>query len=148
MVYIPSSPETPAPPVATPDDRSAELWINRLNTKAFIEADPISLSLTRSGSVRTPGGGIKRQGAAQTPLQTFKLIMQSPAGGSIEQRTEDGTERRVEYVLLGEWDADVQTGDFWNDERGQRWEVTAIIPRNGYELRAVVEAHGDALTGG
>lgn len=124
-----------------------ELRIYRLNTKAFIDADPISLVLRTRGSSRTPSGGVALQETAPRPEQTFKLIMQSPAGGSIEQRTEDGTERRVEYVLLGEWDAQVEIGDFWDDDRGMRWEVTAIIPTNEYETRAVVEAR-DPRVGG
>lgn len=125
-----------------------ELAIYRFNTTAFIAADPLNLTLTPRGSSRTPSGGIALQGADARPVQTFKLIMQSPAGGSIEQRTDDGTERRVEYVLLGEWDAAIDVGDFWDDDHGQRWEVTALIPDNGYEKRAVVEVRGKYLVGG
>ena len=128
--------------------RAEELRTQRKNTKAFIDADPLRLTLTPRGSVRTSSGAYAQEAQPERPLQTFKLIMQSPAGSSIEQRTEDGTERQVDYILLGEWDAEVQPGDYWNDESGQRWEVKAIVPRNGYETRAVVEAHGKELTGG
>lgn len=146
MVYVPVAPAD-APPV-TIWTLTEELRINRINTSAFIASDPISVSLQTRGSVRTPSGAYDRERAAERPGQTFKLIMQSPAGGSIEQRTEDGTERQVDYILLGEWDAEIEVGDYWDDNRGQRWEVKAIIPRNGYETRAVVEAHGKYLTGG
>jgi hypothetical protein len=78
----------------------------------------------------------------------FKLIMQSPAGSAIEQRTEDGTERQVDFVLLGEWNAVIAVGDWWEDGLGNRWEVRALIPGNNYESRAVVEAHGKILEGG
>jgi hypothetical protein len=125
-----------------------ELRINRINTAAFIAADALSLTLQVRGSVRTPSGAYASEAQPERPEQTFKLIMQSPAGSSIEQRTEDGTERQVDYILLGEWDAEVEVGDYWDDEDDQRWEVKAIIPRNGYETRAVVEAHGKDLYGG
>lgn len=125
-----------------------ELRVNRINTKRFIDADPIILTLTTRGSLRTASGAYAHEAAAERPEQTFKLIMQSPAGGSIEQRTDDGTERQVDYILLGEWNAEIAIGDYWEDERGQRWEVKALVPTNGYETRAVVEAHGKILTGG
>ena len=128
--------------------RAEELRTQRKNTTAFIAADPLTLRLTPRASARTPSGAYAAQGRPERPLQTFKLIMQSPAGSSIEQRTEDGTERQVDYILLGEWDAEVEPGDYWDDDLGQRWEVKAIVPRNGYETRAVVEAHGKDLTGG
>jgi hypothetical protein len=125
-----------------------ELRVNRINTKAFIDADPLSLILQTRGSSRTASGAYAQETADERPEQVFKLIMQSPAGGSIEQRTEDGTERQVDFILLGEWDAQVAVGDYWDDEKDQRWEVKAIVPRNGYETRAVVEAHGKELYGG
>lgn len=125
-----------------------ELHFNRLNTQAFIKADPISLVLQTRGSVRTPSGAVAHEAGAPRPEQTFKLIMQSPAGNSIEQRLPDGTERQVDFVLLGEWDAQVDVGDWWEDDAGRRYEVRAVIPRNGYETRAVVEAHGSNLEGG
>lgn len=127
---------------------AVELATHRVNTRAFIAADPLRIALQVRGSARTPSGALARERQSERPLQTFKLIMQSPAGSSIEQRTEDGTERQVDYILLGEWDAQVAVGDYWDDAAGQRWEVVALVPRNGYETRAVVEAHGKDLTGG
>ncbi len=125
-----------------------ELRVNRINTKAFIDADPILVVLRTRVVTRTPSGGTTlAEGVPRNP-QWFKLVMQSPAGGSIEQRTEDGTERQVDYQLIGEWDAQVAIGDWWDDPRDQRWEVKAIIPANHYEVRAVVEAHGKVLEGG
>ena len=146
MVYVPTTPaEAPPIPVWA---LTEELKVNRANTRAFIASDPLTLTLQVRGSARTPSGAFAHERQSERPPQTFKLIMQSPAGGSIEQRTEDGTERQVDYILLGEWDAEIEPGDYWDDEFGQRWEVKAIVPRNGYETRAVVEAHGKELTGG
>lgn len=146
MVYVPTTPaEAPPIPVWT---LTEELKLNRANTLAFIAADPLTLTLQVRGSARTASGAYAWEGQAERQPQAFKLILQSPAGGSIEQRTEDGTERQVDYILLGAWDAQIAVSDYWDDEAGQRWEVKAIVPRNGYETRAVVEAHGKDLTGG
>lgn len=125
-----------------------ELKVNRANTLAFIAADPISLTLQVRGSERTASGAFDSERQSERAVQSFKLIMQSPAGSSIEQRTEDGTERQVDFILLGAWDAVVEVGDYWEDGLGNRHEVKAIVPRNGYETRAVVEAHGKYLAGG
>jgi len=138
----------PDPPPSSPTARAVELGINRLNTAAFIAADPLILTLTPRIASRAPTGGVITQNGPERAPQTFKLIMQSPAGNSIEQRTDDGTERQVDFILLGEWDAEVAVGDWWDDENGNRWEVRAIVPTNHYETRAVVEAHGKVLEGG
>lgn len=119
-----------------------ELWVQRKNTHWYIEADPVDIALSRRATARTALGGMTKSFVRQVPTQRFKLIMQSPAGASIEQRTDDGTERRVDYVLLGEWDADVEIGDYWDDVTGERWEVTSQIPYNNYEKRYNVEAYG------
>lgn len=133
-------PSTPLPPQTS--DLDYELKIQRKITHAFIRAEPVDIGLSRRTESRTALGGILKNFARQLPTQTFKIIMQSPAGASIEQRTDDGTERRVDYVLLGEWDADVQIGDYWDDASGERNEVTSMIPYNGYEVRANVEGYG------
>jgi hypothetical protein len=125
-----------------------ELQMNRKNTKAFIAADPVVVTLQTRTPVRSAiGGWITEEGEPRAP-QTFKLIMQSPAGGSLEQRTEDGTEREVDFILLGLWDAEIDIGDWWEDENDNIWEVRALVPSNGYETRAVIEAHGKHMDGG
>lgn len=139
-------PTTPAEPTtATPN---TELLVQRKITHAFIRAEPVDLGLSRRAETRTPGGGVDRNFVRQLPTQTFKIIMISPAGGSIEQRAEDGTERRTDFVLLGEWNADVAIGDYWDDSTGQRWEIQSLIPYNGYEVRANVASYGRRPLGG
>lgn len=134
--------------ITTPDDLSMENRINRLNTSEFIAADPVYVALRTRGSTRTASGAFDRQMGAQRPQQRFKLIMQSPAGGSIEATADDGITRRVDYVLLGEWDCVFEVGDYWDDNANRRYEITAIIAENPYERRAVVVGYGNALEGG
>jgi hypothetical protein len=146
MVFVPYPPvEVPPLPVW---ELTEELRVNRLNTDAFIASDPLRVALRTRGRSRTDSGAFASPAAAERPEQVFKLIMQSPAGSSIEQRTEDGTERQVDFILLGSWNAAIEVGDFWEDDLANRFEVKAVVPRNGYETRAVVEAHGKYLYGG
>ena len=117
------------------------LAFNRANTEAYIATDPVVIALTPRLITRTPSGGFETIDGEPRVGQVFKLVMQSPSGASIEQRTEDGTERRTDFVLIGTFDAIVAPGDYW-DEGSQRYEVTSIIPGNGYEVRANVESYG------
>jgi len=134
--------------IFVPNYQKWELVAYRVSTKEFIKADPIKITLHTRVAARTPTGGVSNTAGSNRPEQTFKLIMQSPAGSSLEQRTEDGTERQVDYILLGEYNAQVDVGDWWEDGNGNVWEVRALVPANGYETRAVVEAHGKSLEGG
>jgi hypothetical protein len=141
MVYIPRElyPESPPLPVF---DLTAELTLNRINTALFIAQSPRRIVLTPRVRVRTAAGGSTTEDQAERPEQVFRLIQQSPSGASIEQRTVDGeTERRIDWVLLGDWDAQVDVGDHW-EEAGIWYEVMSLIPYNGYEVRANVEATG------
>jgi hypothetical protein len=141
-------PQSPAPPENT--NISLELWVQRYNTAQFIDAEPVRIALTPRKEMRTPAGGVETVELPARAAQTFKVIMISPAGGFIEQRNDagGGTERRADFILLGKWDAVVDVGDYWHDEYGQRWEVTSIIPYNGYEVRANVESYGRYPTNG
>lgn len=128
-------------------DRSEEVRLQRLTTRRFIDADPIVVVLTPR--TRTIVGGVaKTVDGTPRPPQTMKLIMQSAAGGSIEQHTGDGTERRTDFQLLGSWDSAGDIGDHWQDSSGQWWEIVAVVPENGYERRFVVESYGKHPTGG
>jgi hypothetical protein len=147
-MYIPSPPDAPPTEVIETAVSPVELEVNRRNTRRFIAADPIFIVLSVGERIRQPGGGYRRVKVGERPQQRFKLIMVSPAGGSIDQLTSDGTERRVDFVLLGEYDAQVAVGDWWDDARGNRYEVLSLIPSNGYEVRANVSATGKVLDGG
>lgn len=126
--------------------RAAELAINRKNTFAFISADPQTIVLTPR--MRTTIKGVQKNvdGMPRLP-QVFKFIMQSPAGGSIEQHTGDGTERRMDFQLLGVWNCQGNIGDHFTIGDTE-YEVTAVVPDNGYERRFIVEAYGKHSVGG
>lgn len=121
--------------------------MQRKVTQQFIESRPITVVLIPR--TRTVARGVATfVNGTPRPPQVMTLIMQSPAGGSIEQHTGDGTERRIDFQLLGAWNSEGDIGDHWQDSNGQWWEVTAIVPENGYERRYVIESYGKHPTGG
>lgn len=128
-------------------DRNEEMKVQRAATVTFINSDPITVVLIPR--VKTAVRGIVQfiDDSPRSP-QVMKLIMQSAAGGSIEQHTGDGTERRTDFQLLGAWNSLGEIGDHWQDVAEQWWEVTAIVPDNGYERRYVIESYGKHPTGG
>ena len=124
-----------------------ELRINRYLTKQFIDMDPTSIVLLRRARVDNGAGGWRYSSALPRPAQVFKLI---PQGGPVNGLTEttDGAERKYDFVLLGEHDADVDVGDYWLDADGSHWVVEGFIPSNEYEIRAGVRAVGEKIADG
>lgn len=115
-----------------------ELRMHRVNTVAFINANPTTLVLIPRTRV-TDGAGTKFQDLPARLPQVMKLIDQSAAGspqpGLVQ--TSDGRERLADFVLLGRHDAIVGLWDYWTDANGT-WEVAQIFPYNQYEVRALV----------
>lgn len=121
-----------------------ELKVNRLNTKAFIDANPTMVTLVPQAMQKT-GTGTKY--VAQTPRlpQVMRIIDQTRTFGP-EPGTAvggDGKQRKLEYQLLGEWDAEMGLHDFWVDANGIRWEIADLLPDQDYERRAQVIRYGE-----
>lgn len=115
----------------------------RAGTVAFINQDPTVISLTpRVETKQASGASVWTDGTPREP-QTFKLISQGfTAHGAKRTVTLSGTERTIDYVLMGTWDAVVEVGDHWTDDNGRRFTVISLDDGHGYELKANVEAHG------
>lgn len=131
----------PKPPEPTPDGYiSLELAVLRDQTTYFIAANPMTLLLTPTRDDRTSQGGVRKVNLPTRPPQKVRLISQGDS-----QRptiTEDGIEREIDLVLLGEWDAQIDIGDWWRDGEGLLYEVIEMVPYNGYEVRALVVKSG------
>lgn len=96
---------------------AAETGVNRRNTDAFIQADPVTLTLMRRGSVPDGDGGTKNGASVPVVAQTFRLIPQSDVMPQVQ--TPDGAILTPTYVLLGRWDCDME-----------RWDQFSIGPVN------------------
>lgn len=135
------------PPPEPFADLTAEIRVQRKNTHRFIMADPTTLALTPSSETALPSGGVGITNDEPRVAQTFRLIpmshterpRRSLAGTA---GTSSGEQRRHEFTLLGEWDAAMKPGDWWADERGEKWIVDEMVPHNGYETRGLVTAFG------
>lgn len=119
-----------------------ELEIQRQTTLRFIDARPTLLALTPRASIKS-GSGVRDQNLTPRAAQVARLIEVAAGAGPIP--TPDGFQDRSTFELLLPWDGSVGNRDFWVDGSGVRWEVTDILPFNGYEVRAEVVRLG---TGG
>lgn len=122
---------------------SVEQHVQRNLTEHFINANPIQLALIPSIKTLTAANAHKYSDGPARPEQTFRLIGLSSQ--RVPTETTDGKERVHDMILLGKYDAEVQVGDHWTDERGSRLEVIAIEPKTplDYETRAYIYKHGD-----
>lgn len=113
---------------------SEETIANRRITQAFIEANPTVVTLTPRTRYRMATGAWKWQSGTPRADQLMRIIEQGPP----EVLTvEDGTQRRIDYVLLAAWDATVAKGDIFT-YAGDPVEVVEVYHANGYEIRAAL----------
>lgn len=130
----------PAPPVV-PSTPNRELEHQRRNTKAFIDADPLTLELIRKPRIDTADGGWKFGEPTTVPPQVLRLIPQSDVMPLVQ--TPDGVQLTPSYVLLGEWTADIQRWDAFAVGGVKFMIVSPIRPDvrikpNAYEQKADV----------
>lgn len=118
-----------------------ELELQRRITTAFIATQPVSLVLIPRTKVQQPGGGFKWVEADPSTIepQTLRLIEPSTKFDIIT--TEDGRQRYIEFILLGEWDAVINRDDIFFHQ-GKYWEVVQLYFHNGWEHRAKVAQYG------
>jgi pyridoxine 5'-phosphate synthase PdxJ len=132
----------PDPPRTTPQiDLSVELKVQRRNTAMYIAYDPIQVTLIPRTQTRTPSGGTKFEDGEPRLAQVMRLI--PTTSDQKPTVTLDGKERQIDFVLMGQWDAEMQPYDYWRDEEGQRYEVVEIISAGKlYERKGLVVLHG------
>ena len=119
--------------------------MQRINTLAFIEANPTDLVLIPQTSTRTGTGTHWTPGTARAS-QRVRLIDQSKPTGPTEGTVQgaDGVQQVLRYQLLLPWDGLVDVADYRYDAGGIRWDVEDVMPYNGYERRAEVARYGEA----
>jgi hypothetical protein len=121
----------------------SELETQRRLTDMFIAANPITLALYPAGWVGSPSGGRARSATTPRAAQRFRLIDQSSTAGNSPgpQRAGDGKQRAATHQLLGAYNAVMEIDDWWT-AGGKRYEITELLPDNGYERRARVTCYG------
>lgn len=126
-----------------------ELQANKEMTHWFIQSDPTVVSLVPREQVKQPSGGFKWTDLPPKPPQTVKMIPQGGSLGGIVT-AEDGTNRRYDFVMVGEWNANIHINDYFQDphQKDVMWQITGMEPFNGYEVKARVSAYGRELPDG
>lgn len=117
---------------------AVELAIQRKATKAFIDDKPTNLVLHTAVDSVIEGGTQRTVPGADRPEQTFRIIWLSETG--IYERPPEGT-RRFDFAIVGEHDAELAIGDFWEDGE-QEYRIEAVTPSNGWEVKAHGVSHG------
>lgn len=125
-----------------PVDRSAELAVHRKNTEWFIAWNPIDLVLIPKVRTKTGSGSVIEDGPPR-PVQRMRLIPQSETTPPTIIDSGTGQERVISFVLLGTYDAQMDVGDHWTDDAGNYYEVINVNDYNGYEVKGLIEAHGN-----
>lgn len=120
---------------------TAETDAQRRQTKAFIDAEPTDIRLQRAELTPNGAGGTRIGAASPLPPQTVRLLIPTITSGQGERQLLDGEAVAIDYVLLGEWDADVKRGD-WFYLNGVKYEIVSTRPTSDYEIKAEVTNRG------
>lgn len=86
-----------------------ELEAMRRNTREFIWADPVTLILSRRQTEGDGAGGFREIAPQVLEPQTFRIIPVADIGTEVQ--TPDGRIHTPRFVLLGEWNADMERFD-------------------------------------
>lgn len=121
---------------------AVELDIHRKNTTAFIAVKPSVIALVPQDKVRKPAGGYAIVQRDPRAAQTFRIIELGTVQTPQVLNLTDGKQREAQFWLLGEFSAQMATGDFWLSEDGRSWEIGDIVRENGYEQRGIVAERG------
>lgn len=121
---------------------ATELTVNRLNTTAFIAANPRLVTLIPRTRTQSGSGARWVDGVPRVP-QVVRLIDTQNVGGLIAGivATVDGQQRKQSYQLLLPHDGAVAVDDRFVID-GQGYEVLDLLVDNGYERRATVVCYG------
>lgn len=138
-IIIPRPPFDTGIDVLLSDVQAIETATQRELTHAFIMADPLEITLTPRTRTRTDAGGWVWADDAPRAAQSVKVVTLGDDAHPIV--TLDGVERRSEFMLLCEYDAEVAVGDTFT-ARGSEWQVIGIMPALPYEVRVLVATHG------
>lgn len=123
-------------------DVSGEIAMNRELTHWFIASDPTQIELIPSSETRKASGAVSVVDQPARDMQTFRLIPMSSTERPVNAASQQGTQRKYDFTLLGEWDSEMSEGDHWMDEVGQEWQIDSVISHNGYERKGMVTSYG------
>lgn len=115
---------------------AAERQMARRNTRAFIQADPCKIIVTRSVREATAAGGTRAVSSAALPEQTARLV---PLSGNVWDRskmtTDEGNLPDVTHQIVGMPNLDIEKDDIFvsadHEGRLTEWLVAHVSPERG-----------------
>lgn len=118
---------------------TTEQLVQRKNTRAFILAEPIDVVLIPRTITKSNTGAQQFTDGTPRAVQTVRLIpiteVQRPTV------TVAGVERIADFTILLEWDGEIARNDYFVIGDAH-YDVIELSPFNGYEVKALVAAHG------
>lgn len=112
--------------------RPAELRAQRRISRAFIEADPVTVTLARRSRNPDGAGGTTVGAPVSQAPQRFRLLPQED--GATARTTAEGETATPEFMLMGEWNANMARFDEFTLADGRRFQIVYIDDRQ-YELK-------------
>ena len=137
VIVLPNPPDQPGSGGGT--EHTYELHVQRELTEWFINTMPVFIALTPRQRVRSSSGGYSWQD--QPPRETQTLRLCEPPDPGLQVQGSDGKLRDVQWLLVARWDAVLGRYDAFELD-GRQWEVSDLMPYNGWERRAAVTARG------
>jgi hypothetical protein len=115
---------------------AAEVRIQRKLTTDFIEADALEIQLLRAAKTDNGSGGYEFSDPAPVGgLQRFRLIPLQD--GTTERYDANGKQVFPQYMLMGQFDADMERWDVF-ELNGDRYQIVHINQNRQYETKGEV----------
>ena len=108
-------------------------------TSWFINDDPTAVTFIPHHAEWS--GGAKKW--VEDPPRETQIVKFIYPGGDGIVVTADGTARRFDFIIVAEYDAEIQIGDSF-DHQGNYYVVESVMPYNGYEVKVGGSSHGDS----
>lgn len=118
-----------------------EATIERLNTAAFIDADPFDCVLSPATYESNGSGGQRRVASPDRSPQRMRLI--PTTGQATERQTSDGRAVQPDFMLMAPFDAVVERWDRFVFN-GNRFEVLHVQEKREYQTKSEVVLLGSA----
>lgn len=132
-----------------PASNPVELRVQRKITTAYIAAEPNEVVLNRPNYITTAGGGKRKDpNNPTTPLapQKVRLVPFKKRMTIFNHDKPEGNVDNLPYVLIGEWDMDIEKSDelTWD---GGRYKVHSIEPTRSFRTAANLSYTGEEEDG-
>lgn len=123
----------------------------RFVTDQYILDLPTLLTLkptvTTPTAVQAPSGGFNygQTGPISRPPQYFRVSANASPSGPERSRLDAGQSIQYGYTLTGQWNAEIEEGDVWDETAPDgspiHYCIKTIEPRNGWETKAIAYAY-------